>query len=221
MAQITAVQYAGFTVTPAIGSFFNTVLDFREKDLRPLDDATVSHWAIFSPFSAPAYFMMLLCVVALVLLHNNFEDRIPQKKKKAVTEISDNDDMELLRSSGPSCIMKFLRGYSLNTVAIIICMLLNVVTKGCIACFETIGVESAILDYGLSPSEAGAIVSTCGSLGVIVLLAMGYIQSFLSDVEIILNGIFVMIFALLFLLIAPSIMPGSFSFIVGIFLIYR
>ena len=232
MAQITAVQYAGFTVTPIIGSFFNSM--FGLSDIS--DDISTGtgysqgseHRMMVSAFSAPAYFIVFLSFLAIILLHTMFHDRIPRKKMDQKHEIlyseATSEDVKLLISSCPSYLVQLISRFSLPNIAMIICILLNVVTKGSIACFETIGIRTATSRYELTSSEAGEIVSTCGSFGVVVLLSMGFINQYFSDTQIIIGGILVMIAGISSFLFAPIIegfgIPGSWCFVSGIFLIY-
>lgn len=45
--------------------------------------------------------------------------------------------------------------------------LLNMSTKGTIACFETLGAEYAMTHFGMTSAEAGSIFATFGSIGVV------------------------------------------------------
>jgi len=215
MAFITAVQYAGFTVTPIIGAFFSSYIS---------DNSDNEGGFVINEFNAPALFIVVLCVVALILLHTIFHDRIPKKKvehDKTVLALKTAEESQLLLGRCPSCIVGYLSNLTMYTIAMIVCMLLNVVTKGSIACFETIGIKTAVAQFGLDSSVAGMIVSTCGSIGVAALLSMGYIQEFLSDVQMIVFGIIVMIIGMSFLVFAKIFsIPGSWSFVLAIFLVY-
>ena len=198
MAQITAVQYAGFTVTPLIGSILSdTIHDKARSNLLQLD-----------AFSAPAYFMICLCVVALLLLHTRFVDLVPKKKIKTDCETCENESLQKADTN----------------IAIIVCMMLNIVTKGSIACFETMGMLTATESFGMTSSDAGLVVSVCGSVGVISLVAMGIIQKIFTDIQIILFGMTVMLVGIAAIALAPyitlSTIPGSWVFICVIFFVY-
>lgn len=47
--------------------------------------------------------------------------------------------------------------------------LLNMSTKGTIACFETLGAEYAMTHFGMTSAEAGSTFATFGTIGVVSL----------------------------------------------------
>lgn len=215
MAFSTAVQYAGFTVTPVIGAVFSSYLS---------GNSDKEEGFAINEFNAPAFFIVVLCIVALILLHTTFHDRIPKKKvehDKTVLALQTVEESQLLVDRCPSCIVGYLSNLTVYALAMIVCMLLNVVTKGSIACFETIGIKTAVAQFGLTSSAAGMVVSSCGSFGVVALLSMAYIQMRLSDVQMIIFGIVVMIIGMSFLVFAEYFrFPGSWGFVLAIFLVY-
>ena len=71
-------------------------------------------------------------------------------------------------------------------------MLLNVATKGSIACFETLGIEYAETHFNMVSQNAGMLVATCGTFGVFALLSMGNLEAHFSDVQLICGGMIVM-----------------------------
>ena len=83
-------------------------------------------------------------------------------------------------------------GLTVYDCCILGCMLLNVSTKGTIASFETLGIAIAQAYFDLYASRAGAIVATCGTLGVGSLLGMGYLARRFSDVQLITGGMLIM-----------------------------
>ena len=223
MAQITAVQYAGFTVTPVIGSFFNTIFHFNDIFDSP---TSLTSPYFLSAYSAPAYFLIFLSGITIILLHTKFHDRTPKKKMDEKHMLAPDvvGDSALLEAACPIFLFPVLKRYTLTNIAMSICILLNIVTKGSIACFETIGLKTATSKYGLSSSEAGTIVSTCGLFGVAILLSMGIIEKKYSDVQIIIGGIIFMLAGITSFVLAPVVqtmgIPGSWCYVLGIFLIY-
>lgn len=98
--------------------------------------------------------------------------------------------------------------------------LLNLSTKGTIACFETLGAEYAMTHFGMSSAEAGSVFATFGSMGVISLLSMRAICRFYNDVQIVLGGMVVMMVACILFIPCPTGAAGIPMFLWAVFLMY-
>ncbi|CAM9888603.1 unnamed protein product [Ectocarpus sp. 13 AM-2016] len=98
--------------------------------------------------------------------------------------------------------------------------LLNMSTKGTIACFETLGAEYAMTHFGMTSAEAGSTFATFGSIGVVSLLSMRLICRYLNDVQIVLGGMGVMIVACLMFVRNPEGASGLPLFLWAVFLMY-
>ena len=70
---------------------------------------------------------------------------------------------------------------------------LNVITKGCIGCYETLGVNYAQSNLGLSGPTTGYYVSACGVVGVAFLLSFRCLGRCFDDVELMVGGVSVMV----------------------------
>jgi Na+/melibiose symporter-like transporter len=64
------------------------------------------------------------------------------------------------------------------------CMLLNFG----IASFETLGIHYAEVHFDLLSTEAATIVATCGTIGVLCLLLMGYFSKRFTDIQLTFLG---------------------------------
>ena len=214
MAWITAVQYAGFTVTPLLGAAFNSLFSnepvYWFGGLLPV-----------SMFTAPAYFMTIVTVATLVILLTRFRNRqrihIRKPNKTARKSLK---RQEIDRTANTTTWI----GLTVYDCCILGCMLLNVSTKGSIASFETIGIVVAEQEFGLTSPRAGLIVGTCGALGVVSLLSMGHFCARYSDIQLISGGMLVMAagVALLTSLSDNNAAIGNplWKYVVAIFLIY-
>jgi ceroid-lipofuscinosis MFS transporter 7 len=178
MARITAVQYAGFTMTPFFGALFNTLLG--DSDYQ---------YGIFrlNMFTAPAYFMTMIVAITLVVLSKFFQDRnrIVVKKdigKKSTRRVA----VDAVANS------QTMIGMTVYDCCIMGCMLLNVSTKGSIASFETLGISIAESHFQMESAQAGAIVAACGTVGVGSLLSIGYLTEYMTDIQLITGGLVVM-----------------------------
>lgn len=98
--------------------------------------------------------------------------------------------------------------------------LLNMSTKGTIACFETLGAEYAMTHFSLTSAEAGSVFATFGSIGVMSLLSMRILCRYFNDVKIVLGGLSVMIVACLVFVTSPHGARGLPVFLGAVFLMY-
>lgn len=98
--------------------------------------------------------------------------------------------------------------------------LLNMSTKGTIACFETLGAEYAMTHFKMTSAEAGSTFATFGSIGVVSLLSMRLLCRYYNDVQIVLGGMAVMIGACLLFVPAPAGATGLPYFLWAVFLMY-
>jgi ceroid-lipofuscinosis MFS transporter 7 len=206
MAWITAVQYAGFTVTPFFGALFNHLLVYKDYK-----------WGIFrlNMFTAPAYFMTLVIMGTLTILLYHFQDRHriettkdakKSMKRAAVDEVSNT---------------RTWIGLTIYDCCILGCMLLNVSTKGSIASFETLGVSIAQSHFQMMSARAGAIVAACGTVGVCALLSMGYLADKFTDIQLITGGMVVMAVGIASLTsLEEGVQNKSWRFMLSMFLIY-
>jgi ceroid-lipofuscinosis MFS transporter 7 len=182
MAWITAVQYGGFTVTPLFGALFNQLLG--DADYKMLGGILR-----LNMYTAPAFFMSSIVVTTIVILllffrdrqryHVESEDQKKKSQKRQTIEDAANSMTKL--------------GVTVYDCCILGCMVLNVATKGSIACFETLGIAMAQEFFAMRPSTAGFTIAACGILGVIALLQMGHLEQRFTDVQIITAGIIIMI----------------------------
>lgn len=86
IAICSALQYAGFTVTPVLGSILSTAFQ------------TPSPYHRITKFSAPAYFLALMSFVSILLLIFHFQNI---SKESSLTRGSKNRGMELSGVSSP------------------------------------------------------------------------------------------------------------------------
>ena len=208
MAWITAVQYGGFTVTPAFGALFNKILGDNDYQ-----------YGIFrlNMFTAPAYFMSCVIIFTLYLLSTYFKDRT------RVQVVTDNKKQSRRRQAIDEVAnqMTFIR-LTIYDCCMLGCMLLNVATKGCIASFETLGIAIAQEYFDMLSSRAGLIIAVCGSIGVVCLLNMGLLEHRYNDVQIITGGMLVMAVGIVSLSYIENdqFTKPSWSYVLAMFLIY-
>lgn len=178
LAWLSAVQYIGFACTPLIGSILTRVFENEDRVVK-------AGFFLLNAYTAPGYFLSLFVAITIVIILTYFKDRRresgrkgPKSKKRVAVEAIANS--------------KTFFGMSTHNACILGCMFLNIVVKGCISCFETLGVRIAQSNFGLTSSRAGTIVALCGAVGVGELLSMGYITKVLTDIQMIIGGMVTM-----------------------------
>mmetsp|Transcript_32520 Transcript_32520/g.50436 ORF Transcript_32520/g.50436 Transcript_32520/m.50436 type:complete len:493 (-) Transcript_32520:216-1694(-) len=207
MAWITAVQYAGFTVTPFVGAIFN-------KSLEGIDfQFGIFRWNMYT---APAYFMAVVVGMVLVLIVTQFNGRVRTASPK------DNSKKSARREQIDDAANQMTPiGLTVYDCCILGCMMLNVSTKGSISSFETLGISLAESYFDMYSARAGTIVASCGTMGVVALLSMGYLSKYVSDIQLICGGMVVMAGGILSLTqVDEEEVNPSWRFILPIFMIY-
>lgn len=215
MALITAVQYGGFTVTPAFGALFNKVLgerDYRYGLLR------------FNMFTAPAYLMTTVVALTLYLMHVHFQGRHRYHHANITAAAAGAASKKTARRQAIDEVANRVTWIHLTVYdcCMLGCMLLNVATKGSIASFETLGIAIAQEYFDMMASRAGIIIATCGVVGVINLLNMGWLEQRYTDVHIIMGGMVTMAIGIgsLCFIDNQNYRNPSWSYILAMLLIY-
>ncbi|CAM9099439.1 unnamed protein product [Phaeothamnion confervicola] len=115
---------------------------------------------------------------------------------------------------------KVCMNFTMFDLAICGGFLLNIATKGTIACFETLGAEYSIVHFHMTSAEAGATFATFGAFGVASLLSMRLLCLWLSDVQLVLGGVLVMIFGCCMLISSPTGVEGLLQFLIAVASMY-
>ena len=192
LAIITALQYAGFTVSPIVGSWLGT-----------LGLQSSPYWA----FALPSYFIALLALCCLITLLTVFQNipatpiiythstkeisikdvpaMIPAEGSPRLTAIHKTEDAECgeskssrstsvpTRSRAKSEVEKQEESARLQQGMLYVIFgmfLLNIATKGSIAVYETLGAQIGLVDYKMSTLALGGLISGSGAVGFIQLL---------------------------------------------------
>lgn len=179
--------------------------------------------------------MAFLCIITLFVLSTKFEARYRVKPALSATSSAGTG----AGSRGVGVIEKKSKrridqdelanrvtffGLTIYNAALLGCMLLNIMTKGSIGAFETMGIHFAQSYFNLDPAVAGTIVSINGAIGVCTLLSMGYIGRVLSDIQMILGGIGIFAAGILSFVPLQSVEMGAENsivhYVIGITMIY-
>jgi len=139
--------------------------------------------------------MASLCVVTLFLLLTRFQARYRSEPiLRRISQRRKEQDELANRATR-------LGGISVYNAALVGLMMLNIMTLGSIASFETTGISFAASYFDLKPIVSGAIVSLSGAVGVCSLLNIGRLGRVLTDTQMIIAGI--TIFAIAIISLAP------------------
>ena len=207
MSIITAIQYAGFTVSPFIGSLF-TLLHGKSN--------------LYWKFALPGYLIGLMSGVTLYALFNYFQD-LKTVKPPTPSPLPPSASTSSLTDAAPliPVTSEEAKSLALGAKTIIIVMLvLNITTKGSIAVYETLCGEIGMADYGLSSLELGALISLSGIGGFINLLLFESFWTFyFTDLQLMLGGILVMTIPQ-FLLINYDHLPSRAAYISAVVIMY-
>ena len=194
LAVMTALQYAGFTCSPLIGSLFAHI-----------GGQSSLYWS----YALPAYFLGLLVWYSLIAISTCLEDIQLVPKNPIPPQAS-------VRSPAFSVLSATEITKIVGTLIV-----LNVTTKGSISVYETMGMEIATTDYAISNVLFGSIVTICGSVGFVNLLFFKQIwTSRFNDVELILIMTMIMILGQLIYFAYWGKKPTVGAFLVCIVLFY-
>jgi ceroid-lipofuscinosis MFS transporter 7 len=157
-----------------------------------------------------------MIIMTLVLLSMYFRDRVRLQltkgnKMKSVKRAAIEDHANQITTLG----------ITVYDCCILGCMLLNISTKGSISSFETLGISIAESHFDMESARAATIVASCGTIGVIALLSMGYVSTVFTDIQMICGGMAVMAVGILSLTGMDEVESNpSWRFILAIFMIY-
>jgi len=190
---MSAIQYAGFTCTPFLGSLLASL--FRHS--------TIMFGVKVDQFSAPAYctgIMSILCILFLTVIFRepaHSVERImnaaqPENRGES-TPLVQESSQEVALEGGETRVIDETRWCSSATPVLIALILLNFGTRGAIGCFETTGTIVSLQVYHEDVVFTGHLFGICGSCGVIVLIYLGSIVNLFSEMYSLIFGILMML----------------------------
>mmetsp|Transcript_31473 Transcript_31473/g.46069 ORF Transcript_31473/g.46069 Transcript_31473/m.46069 type:complete len:465 (+) Transcript_31473:79-1473(+) len=211
MGWLVAVQYAGLTMTPFLGSvFFNWF--GGEEGL----DANQGKLFVLNGYTSPAYFVSIVAAITLVVIFIHFGDRKGSCVNKKQGRISKKRAAINELATSKTCI-----GLTTRDACILGCMLVNIAVKGAVATFETLGIKYAKSHFGLHSSRAGSIVSLCGLIGSVILIFIGEIERKVGNINLLWSSMLMMASGLgsIVLLTEENENP-QWRFVVGCIMVY-
>lgn len=225
LARLSALQYAGFAMTPLIGSGLY-VSGYR------LPSPSVAYVDHYWAYALPSYIMTCLAIISVCLTIYPFKDftekvREPEKKNPEATTIKDsvtsdvNIDVDLVdlehdhrasreyrkrkdfqRNLDPAELAEKQESFIRNSFYYCYWLLawLNFTSRGVLAIYETMSAQTLLTTYNLSELDVGYIVSIGGTIGTLNLIF--YKQTWMkyfNEFQLMLGGFFFQAFLLLLL----------------------
>lgn len=167
-AYLSGLQFIGFAVLPGLGGAMATIPTFSIG------------WANFNAYTYPAYFLAfanLVCIAAIQGIYLNpppARPRIPNIRSASLTRLA---AIDLQHQATP------------DALAMVVCLLINIVFRGVIAEFETITVPFLMEQYHVSFDVGSYFLSFVGFIGLFVYLSFKWISSKFSDRSLVLVGL--------------------------------
>ena len=245
MARLSALQYAGFCVTPLAGALLSSI------------GKNISYFLKYTFPSLLVLLLAALCVIFLIYPFKDFEtveaDDIKeteigpllssQKVDQCIEyhtfleEEKTEVDTKLSKPSIdffslPSASIKDITNttiYNQNMAndqvdisrVYILLMLMNFTTRGAIAVYETQSSQILLKDFNLSELHLGFIVTFAGILGTFqFLLFKSFWLTYFTDIQLMSGGIFAMAISQLLIINSPINSTSLWRFLVPFFLMY-
>eukprot|EP01034_Spumella_vulgaris_P021827 gene21827-27897_t len=208
----SAVQYAGFTLTPVLGALVASMGSALSTTL----------WGVpLTAYSLPAIALGLVALLSTLLIFILFVEIIREESdgdtrpNSNLPEQADGMEMQRLtadshpayqavpdRASGAADVQSVpttshvetrrLCGHSLFDVLSVAGCAFNMATKGTIGVFETLGLVYVTTHYHWSSLRSGITFSVAGAFGVMSLLLFSLLMRYVNDVNLVLCGMLIM-----------------------------
>ena len=185
LAYHAAVMYTGFTITPFIGAalvtYFKNEANIYESGFVKIDK-----------YTAPAYVLIFFCLVEVIaiafFLTHEKREMMPRLTKKVSSRVKNNTTVPESVCRGQA---KGIFGMTVADSAIWFVVILNVVSKGCVTTYETLGTKMAADVFDLDSTAVGYTLGMCGIIGVAILVSFKKLSKTFSDVRMVLGGFFI------------------------------
>ncbi|KAJ8598339.1 hypothetical protein CTAYLR_002976 [Chrysophaeum taylorii] len=199
LGRLTAMQYAGFTTTPFLGSLmFHLGTYLETKILEGGWEGYVSIDALSFPATLIFFGAILACVL---LMLPTFVELAPERRTKLQNRGTKIVNGHAPAASSLAAAAAISRGTRRREDMFAgVGLILNVITKGAIGCYETIGVMYATGTFGMAPPVVGYVVGACGFLGVAALLSFKIFAKYVDDVQLMTGGMAIMLLSCVLLI---------------------
>ena len=140
-------------------------------------------------YTSPAYLLFICCVATLLMVVFFLE----HKRREVMPKLTKMTSRRLKESSEPPAAVvlgaqKTVLDMSVIDVTIWGIVVLNVISKGALSTYETLGVKLAGEVFGVPSTTVGITIGICGLVGMFVLLNFKYISNYLTDAQLVVGG---------------------------------
>lgn len=185
LAYLALVRDAGFTVTPFAGSalaYFFTDEDGNDENV------VQTSYFLLNMYTSPAYLLFICCVVETLMVVFFLEHR----RREVMPKLTKMTSRRLKEASEPPAAVlgaqKTVLDMSVIDVTIWGIVVLNVISKGALSTYETLGVKLAGEVFGVPSTTVGVTIGICGLIGMFVLLNFKYVSKYLTDAQLVVGG---------------------------------
>mmetsp|Transcript_18324 Transcript_18324/g.39640 ORF Transcript_18324/g.39640 Transcript_18324/m.39640 type:complete len:654 (+) Transcript_18324:146-2107(+) len=186
LAYLAMTRDAGFTITPFFGSALSYYFTNDEGG-----DVNVVNGKFFKldQYTSPAFLLFLFCVAELFMVVFFLEHRRREVMPRLTRKISSR--LKVTKQPPAAVVMgqaKTVLDMSVIDVTIWGVVALNVISKGALSTYETLGVKLAEEVFGIPSTTVGVTIGICGVIGVLLLLNFKYISKCFTDVQLVIGG---------------------------------
>lgn len=186
LAYLALVRDAGFTVTP----FFGSALAYFFTDEDGNDENVVqTSYFLLNMYTSPAYLLFICCIIETIMVAFVLE----HKRREVMPKLIKKTSRRLKEASEPPAAVvlgaqKTVLDMSIVDVTIWGIVVLNVISKGALSTYETLGVKLAGEVFGVPSTTVGVTIGICGLIGMLVLLNFKYVSKYLTDAQLVVGG---------------------------------
>lgn len=173
-AYLSALQFIGFAVLPGLGGLLAKLPHLKPLPFMPLNS-----------FTYPAYVLVVCNFVAIILVqmfYFNPPDALQMRALRDTHAQQTHADPSVQPSS-----------LAPDALALLVCLLVNVVFRGVVAEFETISTPFLMEQFDLTFAQASFRISLMGFFGLLVYLSFKPIAKQFSDRLLVFVGIVLVI----------------------------
>lgn len=176
-AYLSALQFIGFAVLPGAGGLLALL-----PEQRPWP------WLSFDGFTYPAYVLVFCNILSVLLIHSlYFNPPESATRSRVPTASATHQPLQ----HGP------------DVLALVVCLLVNVVFRGVVAEFETVSTPFLMEQFGMTYGGASFRISLIGVFGLFVYLGFKPIAKRFSDRSLVFFGLLIVIVGCLPLSVPP------------------
>lgn len=166
-AYLSALQFIGFAVLPGAGGLLALLPEHRPWS-----------WLRFDGFTYPAYVLVFCNIFSVLLIHTLYFNPPESAPRSRAATASANDEA---LNHGP------------DVLALIVCLLVNVVFRGVVAQFETVSTPFLMEQFDMTYGGASFRISMIGFFGLFVYLGFKPIAKRFPDRSLVFFGLMVVI----------------------------